>query len=60
MAHGENAAQQRNREWWSRRPGINGWSISSKPGENRKNRRFTHKIERKQGIAEIKKRLNEE
>lgn len=57
MAHGLNATCS-NREWWSRRP-FSGYSISTNPGVNKRQKRFCHKKERKQGQLEIKKQLKE-
>jgi hypothetical protein len=59
MAHGKNAEQCRNKEYWSNRPGIKMWSISYKPGSNKWAKRFTHKLERIMGKKDIKEQLEE-
>lgn len=56
---GQNASIRSNtsgKEWWGKRPYAN-TSVSRRPGTNKYFKRQVHKIERQQGIIDIKNQL---
>ena len=44
------------KEWWGKRP-YRGYYVSSRPGTNKFFKRQLHKVERQEGINDIKKQL---